>query len=56
MPTNSTGQLAIWKDASAAATFALSPQDAGVRLRAIPAPHSIVTLPTGEPPNDSNGT
>ena len=53
MPTNSTGQLAIWKNADALDVFALSPQDTGVRVRAVPLAGTSVELPAG-PPNDGD--
>ena len=49
MPSNSTGQLAIWRNASALAAFALSPQDYGVRVSAIPDPSCTVALPPVTP-------
>jgi hypothetical protein len=49
MPANSTGQLAIWKDAVAVASFALSPQDTGVRVGQIPGGGIDVDLPPAIP-------
>jgi hypothetical protein len=55
MPTNSTGQLAIWRDASGADEnpVNLSPQDSGVRLRDIQDP-TTVNLPNVGEPNDGD--
>lgn len=49
MPSNSQATIAIWKDASAVAAFALSVQDTGARLRAIPATGTTVDLPQAQP-------
>lgn len=52
MPSNSTGTIAIWKDATKVAAVVLSPQDTGVRLRQIQAP-TVVELPN-DSPNDGD--
>jgi hypothetical protein len=51
MPSNSTGTIAIWRDASGAATVNLSVQETGVRVRAVPAggAGTTVDLPTSDP-------
>ena len=57
MPSNSTGQIAIWQRAVAEVAFSLSNQDTGVRVSRIPAPHTTVNLPPVAPssfPNDGD--
>jgi hypothetical protein len=51
MPSNSTGTIAIWRDATAVATLKLSLQDTGVRVRAVPAggAGTTVSLPANGP-------
>jgi hypothetical protein len=53
MPANSSGQLAIWQDADAVATFALSLADTGVRVRKTQTPSTTIELPQTEP-NDGD--
>jgi hypothetical protein len=56
MPSNSTGTIAIWRDATAAATVKLSLQETGVRVRAIPGggAGTTVDLPTAQPTDGDN--
>lgn len=53
MPSNSTGTIAVWRDATAVDVVNVSPQDAGVRVRQVQAPHTEVELPD-EPPTDGD--
>ena len=53
MPSNNTGQLLVYQDAINAASFNLSLQDTGVRVRQVRAPSTTINLPP-EFPNDGN--
>ena len=53
MPRNSTGTIAVWRNATNVATFDLSPQDTGVRVRQVQAPNTTVNLP-GQAPNNGD--
>ena len=53
MPSNSTGQLAIWKDADNVAAFTFSQQDTGVRVRVVRTP-TVVNLPSPFPNDGDN--
>jgi hypothetical protein len=53
MPSNNTGQIAIWQDAADVVEFHLSPQDAGVRVTGTQAPSTTISLPPGQP-NDGD--
>lgn len=53
MPANSSGQIAVWRDAVDVASFNLSLQDTGVRVRQAQSPSTTIALP-GEQPNDGD--
>ena len=53
MPSNSTGQLAIWRDVANAVAFPLSLTDEGVRVRQVRAPSTTIALPPSLP-NDGD--